>query len=352
MKSARFTGIATSHIALPFAALALAVLAGCGGGSGSSGSGGGIQLSDNGGVVETVNGEAVPQRLLDALAQSRGIDLSNPAMREKALKQLTDTVLLAQAAKKQGFGSDPEFAAAVELGRLQGIASATMRQLQTKSTVDDAAVRAEYDAQAAKGGASEYDFGQIVFATEEQANKASAEINGGKNYDEVVEAYRKDARMARNFPKVRASMLPPQLAGALAGLKPGETTKAPVQVQQGWALVHLNALNSVPQPPFEQMKEGLRRTLSRKASEDQMTKLRDEAKVTLTNPPPPSTLPPPPPAPARPPGMMPMTPGTPGAPQLMPQPQPQPQPPQAMQQKPAPTGAKPAPAGGAQKPKS
>jgi peptidyl-prolyl cis-trans isomerase C len=351
MKSARFTGIATSHIALPFAALALAVLAGCGGGAGGSGPGsGGIQLSDNGGVVETVNGEAVPQRLLDALAQSRGIDLSNPAMREKALKQLTDTVLLAQAAKKQGFGSDPEFAAAVELGRLQGIASATMRQLQTKSTVDDAAVRAEYDAQAAKGGTSEYDFGQIVFATEEQAAKAAADVNGGKNYDEVVETYRKDARMARNFPKVRASMLPPQLAAALAGLKPGETTKTPVQVQQGWALVHLNALNSVPQPPFEQMKEGLRRTLSRKASEDQMTKLRDEAKVALTNPAPPSTLPPPPPAPTRPAGMMPMTPGTP-TPQLMPQPQPQP--PQAMQQKPAPTGAKPAPAPAApQKPKS
>jgi len=351
MKSARFQGIATSHLALPFATLALAVLAGCGGsGAGSAGSGtgtGSIQLGDNGGVVETVNGEAVPQRLLDALAQSRGIDLSNPQMREKALKQLTDSVLLAQAAKKNGYASDPEFAAAVELGRLQGVASATMRQLQTKSAVDDAAVRAEYDAQAAKGGASEYDFGQIVFATQEQATKAAAEVAGGKNFDQVVETYRKDARMARNFPKVRASMLPPPLATALADLKAGETTKTPIQLPQGWALVHLTAVNTVPQPPFEQMKEGLRRTLSRKASEDHMSKLRDEAKITLTDPPPASTLPPPPPAPARPNGMMPMTPGAAPAQQLQPQPQPQllPVPPPQK-----PTG-KPAPAA-PQKPKS
>lgn len=351
MKSARFKGIATTHLALPFATLALAVLAGCGGsgGSGAGSDSGSIQLGDNGGVVETVNGEAVPQRLLDALAQSRGIDLSNPQMREKALKQLTDSVLLAQAAKKDGFGSDPEFAAAVELGRLQGVASATMRQLQNKSSVDDAAVRAEYDAQAAKGGVSEYDFGQIVFATQEQAAKAAADVAGGKNYDQVVETYRKDARMARNFPKVRASMLPPPLAAALTALQPGETTKTPLQLPQGWALVHLNTVNAVPQPPFEQMKEGLRRTLSRKASEDHMTKLRDEAKITLTNPPPASTLPPPPPAPARPNGMMPMTPGAAPAPQLQPQPQLQPVPPAL--QKPVPAAPKPVPAA-PQKPKS
>ncbi|MEP7042119.1 MAG: peptidylprolyl isomerase [Dokdonella sp.] len=336
MKSARFTGIATSRIALPFATLALAVLAGCGGGGNSAGTtgGGGVQLADTGGVVETVNGEAVPQRLLDALAQSRGIDLANPQMREKALKQLTDTVLLAQAAKKQGFGSDPEFAAAVELGRLQGVASATMRQLQTKSTVDDAAIRAEYDQQAAKGGASEYDFSQIVFATQEQATKAAAEVAGGKAYDQVFETYRKDAKMARNFPKMRASMLPPPLATALAALKPGETTKTPLQQPQGWALLHLNTVNAVPQPPFEQMKEGLRRTLSRKQSEESMTKLRDEAKITLTDPPPASTLPPPPPQPARPAGMMPM--------------QPAPMPPTTTPAQPAPAAMK--PAAGAMKP--
>jgi|GEM_PF-809904 peptidyl-prolyl cis-trans isomerase C len=347
MKAARSQSHSTSFIALPFAALTLAVLAGCGGsGAGSSGSGS-VQLANTGGIVETVNGEAVPQKLLDALSQTRGVDLSNPQMREKALKQLTDMVLLAQSAKKEGFTNDADFAAAVELGRLQGVAMATMKQYQAKSTVDDSAVRAEYDQQGAKGGTSEFDFDQIVFATQEQATKAAGDLAGGKAYDQMVEAYRKDARMARNFPKVRGTMLPPPLATALAGLKAGESSKTPLQLPQGWALVHLNTVTAVPQPPFEQVKENLRRSLTRKQSEDRMTKLRDDAKITLTDPPPVSTVPPPP-KPVMPP---PMAPPQPGAMQPHPMTQQpgalQPQPPVA---KPVPPPAKPAPAGNKPKP--
>lgn len=268
---------------------ATVMLTACSGGGGNSIGNGSVHLSSDGGVVETVNGEAVPQRLLDALAEARGMDLANPAMRERALKQLTEMVLLAQAAKKEGFDKDPQFAATAEFLRLQGVATATTKRLHAGAVVDDAAVRAEYDRQ---GPTTELEFGQMLFASKEAADAAAADVAGGKPWEQVVEARRKDARMARDFPKVRSTALPPPLKAALADLKPGDTTKAPLQTPQGWMLVHLKSSTEVPPLPFEQVKEGLRRTLARKAGDERIEQLRQDAKIVVTDPPPASTLPP------------------------------------------------------------
>jgi peptidyl-prolyl cis-trans isomerase C len=318
---------------LPLAALALAVLAGCGGSGGGAG--------NSGPAVETVNGEAVPQKWLDAFAESRGVDQTKPALRDKALKQLTEMVLLSQAAQKAGLDKDPDFAAAVEVGRLQGTSAAALRAFQKDTQVDDAALRAEYDQQNAKGGPMEYEFGQIVFATQEQAAKAITDI-GDKPFDQAIETYKKDARMARVFSHVRSQQLPPPMATALNSLKPGETTKAPIALPQGFAVMHLTSASTVPQPPFEQVKESLRRTLTKRLADERLAKLTSDAKIVVTDPPPTPAVPlnPPPTAPVRMPpqgpGMAPgMAPGQgpmqprlqPQPPLLQPQPQPQPQPP-------------------------
>lgn len=270
-------------IRLSLAALALAVLAGCSGGQG--GGAAAPSATPAGPVVVTVNGEAVPQKLLDAFAIARGMDLSNPQQRERALKQLTDFVLLEQLAKKEGYANDPDFAALVELGRLQAASSATMRQLQKSIAVDDAAIRTEYDQQVAKGAGTAYDFAQLVYADQAAAQKAAAAI-AAKPFDATLDSYRKDARSARNFNRARSTQMAPPLATALAALKPGETTKAPVQLPQGWAVLHLTAAGEAPQPAFEQVKEGIRRTLTKRAGDERIAKLREGAKIVLADPPP------------------------------------------------------------------
>lgn len=274
----RYASVPTSLVALSFL---LVAVSGCSG-DGHEAAG---TASGSGPAVAVVNSEPISQELLDAMALNRGIDLSKPQLREKAVKTLVDLVLTQQAAKKAGLDKDREYQAAAELGRLQGSATAATKLLQKANPIDDAAVRAEYDQQAAKGGTPEYEFGQLVFATEDVAKKATADVTAGKPFDQVLEAYRKDARMARNFPKVRGTMLPPPMAAALAELKPGETTKAPVQIPQGWAVIHLTAVTQIPQPPFEQVKEGMRRSMIRRAAEERMNKLREEAKITYADAP-------------------------------------------------------------------
>jgi peptidyl-prolyl cis-trans isomerase C len=272
-------------IALPI--VLLAAIAACSHDTGVTSVSGGnstIQLADAGPTVETVNGEAVPQRLLDALARTRNLDISKPEMRDRALKELANYVVAAQAARDEKFLKDPDFAAQAEVLRLQALSAATVAEFQKRAKVDDAVLHAEYDKMAARTGGSEYDFSQIVFRSQLEAAKAAGEIAAGKTFDKVSEAHKKDALQTRSLTRVRAGLLPESLAKALAAMKPGETDKVPLQTPLGWLVVRLDAVTPHAPPAFDDVKEGLSRSALKRSGEERIMKLRADAKVSLAEP--------------------------------------------------------------------
>lgn len=259
-------------------AVVLAVSA-CSGGKGDATSG----LSSDLPRAETVNGEAVPLLLLELLAKERNLDLAEPAQRAQALNELTDYVLLAQAARKENYAADPQFAAEVELNRLQGVANATVTRFRSDVHVDDSVLETEYQQQLARAGNSEYDFSQLLFDSEDEALAVAGEAVD-KPFNEVFDEWSKKAKQARAFSRVRLSQLPEPLAKVLATLKSGETSKLPVHTDFGWHVVHVGAVSPFTPPPFEQVKESIRATLSNQLAEQRMAKLRTDADVQLVAP--------------------------------------------------------------------
>lgn len=259
------------------APLAFALLAGCGGPSSDSALPPGLP------TVETVNGEAVPQILLDVLARERNLDLSVPEQRAKALTELTDYVLLGQAAEAGDFAEDPAFAAEVEINRLRGLANATVARFRNSAQVDDSVLKTEYDRQIALAGRSEYDFSQLLFDNEDDALKAAGEAMS-KPFNEVFDAWSGKARQARAFQRVRPSQLPEKLGKVLTSLKSGETAKLPVQTDFGWHVIHVGAISPFVPPPFEELKESIRETLLGQLADQRLAKLRSEARVETATP--------------------------------------------------------------------
>lgn len=247
-----------------------------------------VQLANPGPAVETVNGEEVPQRLLDALARSRNWDLAKPEIRDRGLKELANYVVAAQAARDEKLLSDPDFAAMAEVLRLQAISAATVAEFQKRAKADDAALQAEYAKLVARTPGSEYDFSQIVFKSQPEAAKAAGEIAAGKTFDKVAEAHKKDALQSRALTHVRSAQLPEPLAKALAAMKPGETDKVPVQTPLGWHVVRLDAVTPHVPPAFDAVKENLSRSVLKRSGEERIMKLRADAKITRTEPAPPS----------------------------------------------------------------
>lgn len=272
-------------------AMAAALIGGCSSGAGHSGA---IQMTTSGKIAETVNGQAVPQSLLEAVARQHNLHLEKPGARDQALNLLTDMVLVAQAAKHEPFASDENYQADVEATRLKGVADATFGQYEKGTTLTDDMLKAEYDAESKKAGDHVYDFGQLLFADEGDALKAEQDLIAGKPFGEVFDADRSKAKQAKMFTRVRADQIPESLAQALASLKDGESTKTPVKTEFGYHVVHLDIVNPYTPPPFEQVKEGIRRATQVKVAQQRMQKLRESAKIEY----PAGTSPPAPQAPA------------------------------------------------------
>ncbi len=269
---------ATNAMRNAMAALAVTVtMASCGGQTGGS------ALPSDLPLVETVNGEKVPQALLDIIARERKLDLAVAEQRASALTELTDYILLDQEAKSQGYAKDPMFAAEVEINRLQGNANATLGKFRSTAHVDDSVLQTEYQQQIAKAGPSEYDFSQLLFKTEDEALKAAGEAIK-QPFNEVYDRWSKQALQARAFQRVRPSQLPDALGKALQALKSGETSKVPVHTEFGWHVLHVGAISPFVPPTFDQLKDTIRETVLGQLSDQRLTKLRDEAKVTTETP--------------------------------------------------------------------
>ncbi len=254
------------------------VLAGCGG-SGSRGRT--IDLPGTDKPVATIDGEKIPSALYLATARAFRLDVSTSDGRDQTLQRLTDMVVLAHLAKREDFSRDPEFAVSAELGRLQATAGAAMQALERRANIDDAAIKATYDKQAATSGGVEYDFTQLLFADEDKALKAEGEIIDGKPFAEVFDTYRKDALQARSFNGTHANQLPEEIAATLARLKPGTATNLPVHTRYGWHVLHLDATRPFTPPPLDTVKGGIRRSLAASFAESRLGKLRENAPVKL-----------------------------------------------------------------------
>ncbi|UXI66407.1 peptidylprolyl isomerase [Tahibacter amnicola] len=234
----------------------------------------------------SVNKLPVSELLLQQVANGRGLDLSNPEQRKVAIKELSDYILLAQAAEKANAEKSPEFLAEVEASRLQGVANAMMAHYARTHPVTDDVLKGEYEQQVAKSGAEVYDFTQLMFDNEGDALAASKEILDGKPFQQVYDAWRAKAKQGKSFKAVRLSQLPaPELVAALKGLKPGEATKIPVKSQFGWHLVGVEAVQPYTPPPFDQVKNDLRRIMLSRQGDAWMEKLRGESLILdLKNP--------------------------------------------------------------------
>jgi peptidyl-prolyl cis-trans isomerase C len=238
-----------------------------------------IQMPAGGAVVETVNGTPVPQSLLDAVAETHRLDATQPKQRDQALTLTTDFVLLAQEAQRQNFAADPKYLARVEAARLQGVADTAFAQFQQRTPINDTMLKAEYDNHAARAGKVAYDFSQLLFDDDDDALKAEDDIISGKPFDKVFDAWRAKAKQARRFTRVLPDQLPPELAKALAELHNGDSTKTPVKTEYGWHVVHLDIANPYTPPPFEQVKDGIRRNMQMKIGRERLDKLREQAKI-------------------------------------------------------------------------
>ena len=221
-----------------------------------------IQLDGSASSLK-VNGQAVPEALVQAYARKRGWEVRDPGQREQVYDQLGELLAVAMAAKEQGMLDDEAVRADLELERLNRLSGLMVERNVAPVTEEE--LRAAYDKELATTGSEEYQVAHILLDSPERAQQVLVAVNAGTPFDELIASQTGQAgvRDAKDLGWVRRNQLPPPLADALVQLAPGAWTPEPVATEFGFHVALLRAKRPFSAPSYEQVREVIRDTLTR-----------------------------------------------------------------------------------------
>ena len=244
-----------------------------------------LALSEAGAIVARVDGMPIHEAWLKAVAAGRNLDLNDPAQRSRAIDELVEYATLIKAGGNRPELADDAMRAQIEMNAIVARANAIMAQMGAVEEPDEATLRAEYDEQMQLNGELEYDVSHMLFTNEAVAKEAATDaVKQGGNFAAARSAFKEHARQAEDLGWIKLGQVPAEFAAALRTLQPGQTTAAPVQTSYGWHVIHLRGTRPFTPPPFEQVREGIRRMIIAKANRAAIEALKSQAQVEIVSP--------------------------------------------------------------------
>jgi peptidyl-prolyl cis-trans isomerase C len=212
--------------------------------------------------------------------------LSLPGMTEAQKRDLlvsymVDLKLGARAADAAKIADAPEFARKLAYFRDKLLLDEYLEREVKKSVTPEAARKLYEDTVKTVKPEEEVRARHILSENEDDAKKAAARVKGGEDFAKVAAELSNDPGSKGEggdlgfFTKDR--MVQP-FAEAAFKLEPGQVSE-PVKSQFGWHVIKLDEKRVKSVPPFEEMKEQVEQYLTRKAQQDLVLKLRQNAKI-------------------------------------------------------------------------
>jgi peptidyl-prolyl cis-trans isomerase C len=198
---------------------------------------------------------------------------------------LVDSKLVAAEARKVNLHKDAKVVkqmARIEeqiLGRAFLVAYIEQRitdealQEQYQKMIKEAAVKEEVSAR------------HILLETEAQALEVVKELEGGADFIELAKTRSKgpSGPNGGDLGFFGEGQMVPAFSEAAFAMKPGETTKEPVQTQFGWHVIKVDDRRTTQPPKFEEVAQELRQTVSREIGAAYLQELRKSATVKRFN---------------------------------------------------------------------
>ncbi len=234
--------------------------------------------------VAIVNGKAVPKARLDALATQ--IERSGRPVTPEIQGQLRDEVIVReifmQEAERRGLSQTDDYRAQIELARQSILIRELFNDVQKKSPVTDAEMKAEYDKYVAANSGKEYKARHILVEKEDQAKAIIASLKRGGKFEDIAKKQSKDPGSGANggdLDWATPDNYVPEFSQALVKLNKGQVTDAPVKSQFGWHVIRLDDVRNPQIPAFEQVKPQLQQQMQQQRLAKFQEELRGKAKV-------------------------------------------------------------------------
>lgn len=185
--------------------------------------------------------------------------------KKKFLDELIKRELIYIEAKKMNLHKDKEYKEKVEEFEKMTLVSLILKkEVEEKSAVEDAEVRAFFDQNADKFTiGTKIRASHILVKTEKEAEDILSKIKKGKDFGELAKTLSKDpgsAQKGGDLGYFERGRMVPEFEQAALSLKPGEISK-PVKSRFGFHIIKLVDIKKGEPANFEQSKESIRRQL-------------------------------------------------------------------------------------------
>jgi len=238
--------------------------------------------------VATVNGEALSRELYEFFVKSgsgkSSADLTAD-QRSQALDTLVRAEVVAQQAAKDGSDKQGDAPQQMALMRLQLLEQAAATNYLKDRKATDAETKAEYDTVIAAMPRTEYHAHHILLKTKEEADVVLASLKKGKKFEALATVQSTDPgskAKGGDLGWFSPSGMVKEFSAALATLKKGQTTDAPVKSEFGWHIIRLDDTRETTPPPFDSVKDRLAQRVEAKKFKNYEDDLLKTAKVDKT----------------------------------------------------------------------
>jgi peptidyl-prolyl cis-trans isomerase C len=236
--------------------------------------------------VATVNGKAIGKSEFDLYVSSterQSNRTATPEERDQLLDQFISMRLAAEAADKAGIAKDIKVQDQLSLARMNVLLDAGLQKHLEQHPVTEAELKPEYDVQVA-AMPREYHARHILVDDKAVAEGIVKDLKGGADFAKVAAAKSKDssAKEGGDLGWFSLESMVKPFSDAVATLKPGQLTDAPVQSQFGWHVIKLEDSRAASPPPFEEVKDRVKTLLERKKLKTYLDELRNGAKIEKT----------------------------------------------------------------------
>ncbi|MFN3544881.1 MAG: peptidylprolyl isomerase [Thiobacillus sp.] len=233
--------------------------------------------------VAVVNGREIPalygELVKREMAQGQP---ANDQLDSRVRESLINLELLSRAAVDKGLDKDPRIAAMLDIRRKDQLAKAYLDDYVKTHPVTDAEVQSFYDKVKAEKKEPEYRARHILVATEAEAKKIIADLGKKVKFEDLAKKFSKDPGSAKNGGQLDWAdrrVFVPEFSEALAGLKKGETTKAPVKTQFGYHVIRLDDTREPQLPALEAVRGEIVQQLQQQRVRDAIMAQRAAAKI-------------------------------------------------------------------------
>ena len=234
--------------------------------------------------VAIVNGKEIPA-IYGELIKSEMIGQGqpdSPQLDSRVRDSLISLELLSSAAQEKGLDKDPRVAAMLNIRRMDALAKLYLEDYVKTHPVTDAEMQAEYDRVKAAASATEYHAFHILVKDEAQAKKLIADLGKKAKFEDLAKKYSTDPGSAKKGGDLNwadPSSFDKDFSAAMVALKKGEMTKTPVKTKFGWHIIKLEDTRPMQFPPFDSVKDQIRKQLQQKQAREAIAAARAAAKI-------------------------------------------------------------------------